>query len=68
MAGFSILELAASDPATLRAVAKRAFRTVTDGHVDLPVTAEFAPADAAEAHLLMEGRTSTGKLVLRTGG
>ncbi|MCM2410591.1 zinc-binding dehydrogenase [Streptomyces sp. RKAG290] len=65
VAGFSILELAASDPATLRALAERAFRTVTDGHVNLPVTAEFALSDAADAHLLMEGRTSTGKLVLR---
>lgn len=65
VAGFSILELALSDPATLRTVAERAFRAVTEGHVDLPVTAEFALSDAAEAHLLMEGRTSTGKLVLR---
>lgn len=68
VAGFSILEPAASDPATLRAVAERAFRAVTDGHVDLPVTAQFALEDAADAHLLMEGRTSTGKLVLRIGG
>ncbi|WP_393062534.1 zinc-binding alcohol dehydrogenase family protein [Streptomyces sp. LN549] len=68
VAGFSILELAANDPATLRTVAERAFRTVSDGHVDLPVTAEFALADAADAHLLMEGRTSTGKLLLRIGG
>lgn len=65
VSGFSILELAASDPATLRTLAERAFRTVTDGHVDLPVTAEFALSEAADAHLLMEGRTSTGKLVLR---
>uniref|UniRef100_A0AAU2VJ69 Zinc-binding dehydrogenase n=1 Tax=Streptomyces sp. NBC_00008 TaxID=2903610 RepID=A0AAU2VJ69_9ACTN len=65
VAGFSILALAASDPATLRALAERAFRTVTDGQVDLPVMAEFALSDAADAHLLMEGRTSTGKLVLR---
>ncbi|MFI6962906.1 zinc-binding alcohol dehydrogenase family protein [Streptomyces sp. NPDC050255] len=68
VAGFSILELAAKDPATLRTVAERAFRAVTDGHADLPVTAEFTLAEAADAHLLMEGRTSTGKLVLRIGG
>jgi NADPH2:quinone reductase len=34
--------------------------------VSLPVTAEFALSDAAEAHRLMGGRTSTGKLLLRT--
>ncbi len=68
VAGFSILELAAHAPATLRALAERAFRTVTEGQAVLPVTAEFALPDAADAHLLMEGRTSTGKLVLRIAG
>ncbi|MEU3224358.1 zinc-binding dehydrogenase [Streptomyces sp. NPDC006976] len=65
VAGFSILSLAQSDPAVLRALAARAFRTVADGRVTLPVTAEFALRDAADAHRLMEGRTSTGKLLLR---
>ncbi|NEC63624.1 zinc-binding dehydrogenase [Streptomyces sp. SID9727] len=65
VAGFSILSLAQSDPAALRAVAERAFRAVADGRVTLPVTAEFALRDAADAHRLMEGRTSTGKLLLR---
>jgi NADPH2:quinone reductase len=36
--------------------------------VSLPVTAEFALSDAAEAHRLMGTRTSTGKLLLRTHG
>jgi NADPH2:quinone reductase len=63
--GFSILALAQSAPEALRSLVERAFRTVTDGTVNLPVTAEFPLADAAEAHRLMGGRTSTGKLLLR---
>lgn len=66
VAGFSILALAQSAPGALRALTERAFRTVTDGTVTLPVTAEFPLPDAAEAHRLMGGRTSTGKLLLRT--
>ncbi|MFF1546996.1 zinc-binding alcohol dehydrogenase family protein [Streptomyces sp. NPDC058291] len=66
--GFSILTLAQSAPDALRALAERSFRTVSDGTVSLPVTAEFALADAAEAHRLMGGRTSTGKLLLRVAG
>ncbi|MEU0109885.1 zinc-binding dehydrogenase [Streptomyces sp. NPDC006129] len=65
VAGFSILALAQSAPQALRALAERAFRKVTDGTVRLPVTAEFALSEAAEAHRLMGGRTSTGKLLLR---
>ncbi|MER5434132.1 zinc-binding dehydrogenase [Streptomyces sp. NPDC002588] len=63
--GFSILTLARSAPDALRALAERAFRTVSDGTVRLPVTAEFPLAEAADAHRLMGGRTSTGKLLLR---
>lgn len=68
VSGFSILTLARSAPDALRALAERSFRTVSDGGVSLPVTAEFALADAAEAHRLMGGRTSTGKLLLRVAG
>ncbi|GAB7028912.1 zinc-binding dehydrogenase [Streptomyces sp. NPDC021749] len=68
VAGFSILALAQSAPRTLRPLAERAFRTVLDGTVTLPITAEFPLSDAAEAHRLMGGRTSTGKLLLRTTG
>jgi NADPH2:quinone reductase len=63
--GFSVLALAQSAPDALRALAERAFRTVADGTVSLPVTAEFALSDAGEAHRLMGSRTSTGKLLLR---
>ncbi|MBB5930950.1 NADPH2:quinone reductase [Streptomyces echinatus] len=68
VAGFSVLSLAQSVPDALRALAERAFRTVVEGTVRLPVTAEFPLADAAEAHRLMGGRASTGKLLLRTSG
>ncbi|MFH0516476.1 zinc-binding alcohol dehydrogenase family protein [Streptomyces sp. M41] len=68
VSGFSILALAATDPDALRALAERAFATVVDGTVALPVTAEFELAEAAEAHRLMGARTSTGKLLLRVSG
>ncbi|MEU1446789.1 quinone oxidoreductase family protein [Streptomyces mirabilis] len=68
VSGFSILTLAQTSPTELRALTERAFRTVMDGVVSLPVTAEFALPDAAEAHRLMGTRTSTGKLLLRAHG
>ncbi|WP_369261168.1 zinc-binding alcohol dehydrogenase family protein [Streptomyces sp. R35] len=68
VAGFSILGLAQTAPGELRAIAEKAFRTVVEGVVSLPVTAEFALEDAAEAHRLMGTRSSTGKLLLRAGG
>lgn len=67
VAGFSLLTLAQSGPEGLRQLAARAFRTVTEGTVELPVTAEFPLAEAADAHRLLESRTTTGKLLLRVG-
>jgi NADPH2:quinone reductase len=66
--GFSILGMAAADPQRLREIAGRAFHAVTEGGVELPVSAEFPLADAAGAHRLVESRTSTGKLLLRVAG
>lgn len=65
VAGLSLIALAQSAPDALRALTERALRTVRDGTVVLPVTAEFPLSDAAGAHRLMGGRTSTGKLLLR---
>ncbi|MBD0742111.1 zinc-binding dehydrogenase [Streptomyces sp. CBMA152] len=65
VSGFSILTLAQGAPGALREIAGRAFALAADGRVKLPVTAEFPLEEAAEAHRLMEGRTSTGKLLLR---
>ncbi|MEU8978871.1 zinc-binding dehydrogenase [Streptomyces sp. NPDC048309] len=67
VAGFSILGLARTAPGELRSIAERAFRTVVEGVVSLPVTAEFGLEEAAEAHRLMGSRSSTGKLLLRVG-
>ncbi|MFE9372599.1 zinc-binding alcohol dehydrogenase family protein [Streptomyces sp. NPDC006711] len=67
VSGFSILGLAADDPAALRAIADRALSLAIGGEVELPVTAEFALEEAAAAHRLMESRTSTGKLLLKAG-
>ncbi|WP_330459199.1 zinc-binding dehydrogenase [Streptomyces sp. NBC_00820] len=67
VSGFSVLMLARTAPEALRELAERAFAEVADGTVDLPVTAEFGLEEAAEAHRLMGGRTSTGKLLLRVG-
>ncbi|MYS20100.1 NADPH2:quinone reductase [Streptomyces sp. DvalAA-14] len=65
VAGFSLLTMAAADPQRLRELAEKAFGAVTEGGVELPVSAEFELADAASAHRLVESRTSTGKLLLR---
>ncbi|WP_245737835.1 quinone oxidoreductase family protein [Streptomyces sparsogenes] len=65
VAGLSLIALAQSAPDALRALTERALRTVRDGTVVLPVTAEFPLSDAAGAHRLIGGRTSTGKLLLR---
>ncbi|MFJ1587115.1 zinc-binding alcohol dehydrogenase family protein [Streptomyces sp. NPDC088197] len=68
VSGFSVLGMAAQEPQRLRRIADAAFRTVTDGDVELPVSAEFPLERAAEAHRLLESRRSTGKLLLRVGG
>ncbi|MFF7357779.1 zinc-binding alcohol dehydrogenase family protein [Streptomyces filipinensis] len=65
VSGFSILTLAATAPDVLRRLSEQAFAKAADGTVTLPVTAEFALAEAAQAHRLMGGRSSTGKLLLR---
>jgi NADPH2:quinone reductase len=65
VSGFSILALAGTAPDALRELTARALLTVAEGTVSLPVTAEFPLHEAAEAHRLMGGRTSTGKLLLR---
>ncbi|MET8978068.1 zinc-binding dehydrogenase [Streptomyces sp. NPDC004539] len=68
VSAFTIIGLAGSAPLELRALTERAFAKAVEGVVALPVTAEFPLAEAAEAHRLMGGRTSTGKLLLRVTG
>ena len=52
----------------LRPIADAAFRLVAEGRVTVPITHEYELQDAADAHRLLEGRTSTGKIVLRVAG
>jgi NADPH2:quinone reductase len=68
VAGFSILTLAQDDPDALRAIAEKSFLLIARGKVELPVTAEFPLHQAAEAHRLMDTRTTVGKLLLRVAG
>jgi NADPH:quinone reductase len=63
--GFSILTLAQTAPAELRTLVERAFAKAAEGTVSLPVTAQFALEEAAQAHRLMGARRSTGKLLLK---
>lgn len=63
--GFSILTLARTSPSELRTLVERALAKAADGTVSLPVTAQFALAEAAQAHRLMGARRSTGKLLLK---
>ncbi|MFC5909584.1 quinone oxidoreductase family protein [Streptacidiphilus monticola] len=65
VAAFSILGLAAADPDRLRVLTAAAFDFAAAHAIAVPVTAEFDLAAAAEAHRLLESRTSTGKLLLR---
>jgi NADPH2:quinone reductase len=44
------------------------FGWMAAGELDVRVGAEFALADAAEAHRALEGRRTTGKVLLRVGG
>ncbi|MBO1337791.1 zinc-binding dehydrogenase [Streptomyces sp. VRA16 Mangrove soil] len=62
VSGFSILGLAQTAPQELRSLAEHAFAVPG---IELPVTGEYALADAAEAHRALASRTTTGKLLLR---
>ncbi|MBC3842430.1 zinc-binding dehydrogenase [Streptacidiphilus sp. 4-A2] len=63
VSGFSILGLGAEDPQRLRRLTEDAFALAATSGIRLPVTAEFPLEKAAEAHRLLESRTSTGKLL-----
>ncbi|MEY9872838.1 NADPH2:quinone reductase [Streptacidiphilus sp. MAP12-33] len=65
VSAFSILGLGAADPARLRLLTERAFREAERAGITIPVTGEFPLERAGEAHALLEGRSSTGKLLLK---
>ncbi|QMU68024.1 zinc-binding dehydrogenase [Streptacidiphilus sp. P02-A3a] len=68
VASFSILSTAALAPDRLRELTAAAFELAATWDIQLPVTAEFPLERAADAHRLIESRSSTGKLLLRVSG
>jgi NADPH2:quinone reductase len=64
VAGLSVTSLAAEHPDALAAIVTRAIELVADGTVRIEVSEVLPLADAARAHQLVEGRRSTGKIVL----
>lgn len=56
------------DPAELRRLTENAVQTAIKAGVELPITAEFALDNAAEARRRLESRATTGKLVIRAAG
>ncbi len=53
-----------SNTVTLRAMARNLFRVVGNGTVKVPVNHRYPLANAAEAHAALEGRQTTGSVVL----
>jgi NADPH2:quinone reductase len=53
-----------ADPAELAWRAEEIFGAITNGSLDVRIGAEFALTDAAEAHRALEGRQTTGKVLL----
>ncbi len=54
----------ASGRAQLEAMAGELFDMVTSGKIDIEIHQRFALADAAQAHIALEGRRTTGKTIL----
>jgi NADPH2:quinone reductase len=54
----------ATEPDELAWRATEVFGAIADGTLDVRISAEFALADAADAHRALEGRGTTGKLLL----
>jgi NADPH:quinone reductase len=52
------------DPVLLAAMARNLFRVVASGAVTIPINHRFPLADAAKAHVALEGRKTTGSTVL----
>jgi NADPH2:quinone reductase len=53
-----------ADPAELAWRAEEIFGAITNGSLDVRIGAEFALTDAADAHRALEGRQTTGKVLL----
>lgn len=63
--GFNLRGLCQEDPAQVREAAVRALTLVERGQVEIDITAEYALADAADAHRAIESGKTRGKMVLR---
>jgi NADPH2:quinone reductase len=62
--GWSITGLAAAAPERVRAIARDALGAVARGELRVDITEVLPLAQAPRAHAMLEGRRSTGKLVL----
>jgi NADPH2:quinone reductase len=62
--GFSITALAIAEPPRARAIAEAALAAVARGEIVVEITEVFSLDEVGRAHELLEGRRSTGKLVL----
>lgn len=62
--GYSIGTLSVSAPEVVARQARAAMALVADGHVRIDVTDVFPLGEAREAHRRLEGRRTTGKLLL----
>lgn len=66
--GFSIRAISRDDPATLRKITETSIKAAVKAGLELPITAEYTLDDVAEAHRLLESRSTTGKLLVRVAG
>jgi NADPH:quinone reductase len=66
--GYSIGTLTDSAPQVVARQARAALALVAEGHVQIHVTGVFPLAEAPEAHRRLEGRQTTGKLLLSGNG
>jgi NADPH:quinone reductase len=66
--GYSIGTLTDSAPQVVARQARAALALVAEGHVHIDVTDVFPLAEAREAHRRLEGRLTTGKLLLSVNG
>lgn len=66
--GFSIRALSREDPARLRKLTETAIAVAVKTGIELPITAEYTLDSVAEAHQLLEARSTTGKLIVRVAG
>jgi NADPH:quinone reductase len=66
--GYSIGTLTESAPEMVARQARAAVVLVAEGHVHIDVTGVFPLAEVREAHRRLEGRLTTGKLLLSVNG